>query len=93
MIGDAEGQVVRPHIGLERAAADQVGIVGRKAQLVVSKHRKPRAEMVFDPDQTLHCHAVKLVLEGARIGWARRAANLDMREGRADAKADIGCPP
>src|SRR6185437_8963947 len=85
MVGDAEGHVVRPHIGLERAAADQVGIVCGKAQLIVAEHRKPGAEMVFYPDQALHGHAVKLIVEGARIGRARRSANLDMREGRADA--------
>ena len=76
MVGDAEGHVVRPHIGLERAAAVEIGIVGGKAQLIVSEHRKPRPEMVFDPDQALHGHAVKLILESARIGRPRCSANL-----------------
>jgi hypothetical protein len=49
--------VVRPHIGVERAATLEVRVVGREAELIVGEGRDVRAEPVFDADEALNVDA------------------------------------
>ena len=48
--------------------------------------------MIFEADQSFDGDAINLIFESVRIGRPWRAAELDMREGEADAEADIGRP-
>ena len=73
-IGHPKGQVVGPDVGLERAAANKIGLVAGKAELVIPGQRELRGEAIFKPHQPFDRNAIDLIVE--RAGLSPRSQHL-----------------
>ena len=46
-VGEAENDVVDPHFGLERPSTLHIGVVARKAELVIGERRNAWPDMIL----------------------------------------------
>jgi hypothetical protein len=77
-VGEAENDVVGPHFGLERPSTLHIGVVARKAELVIGERRNAWPDMILQAHQTFDRNACELILESSNIRSS--ALDLDMRK-------------
>ena len=79
-VGQAQDEMVGPHVGFEGSASFQVGLVAREAELIVPEHRDARADTIFETDQAFDRNPRDLIFESPDA--ASRPPDLHMGEAK-----------